>query len=720
MMNTEKSNEENSDQNAKQQEQQNTENPQDKKTDEAPAEESAPPATSEKDQSPGSEPAPMRSSEIEAATEGSEEAPDPSESPSDEEKVDMTVASVSLAATDDSVEKEDTEKPREAETQAPAATPPTASQTENSSDESDSEDNHDEDDHHEEELDYSKFSKAELANEAENLTKREVEGRTLDRKIKDLRASYDDIHNQEREEARQKFVNEGGDEADFDYRPDEDDHKFEASYQLLRDRRHQYFQSLEKQKDTNLQRKNDLTEKLRQLVDGEETGASMEAIKAIQQEWKTIGPIPGAHVKTTWANYNALMDRFYDNRSIYFELKELDRRKNLESKLELCEKAEALLNKESIKEAVKELNELHEEFKHIGPVPKEEQEAVWQRFKAASDAVYTKRKTFVDQLKKDLGKNLEEKEKLGDEVQEFTSFDSDRINEWNAKTKEILALQKKWDSIGGLPRDRAKDVNKKFWSGFKGFFSHKNQFFKKLEGQREENLKKKEELITRAQELKESNDWDATANELKSLQRAWKEIGPVPEKVRDEVYQKFKAACDMFFENRRNRAKEAEKDYHDNLKAKQEICEKINALAAEEGNTKETFNQLVHDYAEIGFVPRENIKSIQKKFADAVDKYVESTDTDELQREKLRMSAQIQKMKGQPNAGRKIHKKENAIRKQISELENNISLWKNNMEFFAQSRTADKLKQEMEGKIKDAQDEVKNLKMQLRMLREAE
>ncbi|MGB5977276.1 MAG: DUF349 domain-containing protein, partial [Cyclobacteriaceae bacterium] len=300
------------------------------------------------------------------------------------------------------------------------------------------------------------------------------------------------------------------------------------------------------------------------------------------------------------------------------------------------------------------------------------------------------------------------------------SFDSDRINEWNAKTKEILALQKKWDSVGGLPRDRAKDVNKKFWSGFKGFFSNKNQFFKKLEGQREENLKKKEELIARADELKESDDWDTTANELKNLQRQWKEIGPVPEKVRDEVYHKFKAACDTFFDNRRNRAKEAEKDYHDNLKAKREICEKIDALAGEDGETQESFNALVHEYAEIGFVPRENIKSIQKKFADAVDKYVESTDTDELQREKLRLSAQIQKLKGQPNAGRKIHKKENAIRRQIGELENNISLWKNNMEFFAQSRTADKLKKEMEDRIQNAQDEVKALKTQLRMLREVE
>ncbi|MFA0963787.1 DUF349 domain-containing protein [Roseivirga sp. BDSF3-8] len=705
MMNTEKSNEEQPEKNTKQEEQSQTEIKQETPSSK---EESQSNETSDlADKS--SEMPPMHSSEIEAATEGSENNPDVSETPSEEDKVDMSVASASLASTGDEVKK--------TEGEASAGSPPESA---GDSDKSDDENHADEEDEDHEEVDYSKFSKAELANEMENLARDEQNMRKIDRRMKDVRAAYDDIHNHERDEARKKFVEEGGDEADFDYRPDDDDNRFEASFQLLKDRRHQYYQSLEKQKDTNLQKKVDLIEKLRELVDSDETNTSMEVIKNIQQEWKAIGPIPGQHVKTTWANYNALMDRFYDNRSIYYELKELDRRKNLTAKLELCAKAEALLQKESIKEAVKELNELHEEFKHIGPVPKEEQEAVWQRFKGASDAVYAKRKVFVEQLKKDLGKNLGEKEKLGTEVQEFATFDSDRINEWNAKTKEILALQKKWDSVGGLPRDRAKEINKNFWSGFKTFFSNKNHFFKKLEGQREENLKKKEELVARAEEIKDSDDWDATANELKGLQRKWKEIGPVPEKVRDEVYHKFKAACDTFFENRRNRAKEAEKDYYENLEAKRAICDKINALAGEDGDTKEAFNELVHEYAEIGFVPKENIKSIQKKFADAVDKYVESTDTDELQREKLRLSAQIQKMKGQPNAGRKIHKRENAIRRQISELENNISLWKNNMEFFAQSRTADKLKQEMEDKVQSAQQEVKALKMQLRMLREAE
>ncbi|MGB5980075.1 MAG: DUF349 domain-containing protein, partial [Cyclobacteriaceae bacterium] len=365
MMNTENSKEQNSDQNAKQEELPNAEHHQESKAEEPSAtDEGAPSAAKEANEAKSEDDLePMRSSEVEAATEGSEQSAEVSETPEDEDKVNMSVASVSLASTDDSVDKKEVTGNVEGESpEKDKETTPESQKTESGSDDQSGDDSgqsNGDEDHHDEEVDYSKFGKSELASEAETLTKSETEGRVLDRKIKALRAAYDEIHNHERDEARQKFISEGGDEADFDYRPDEEDHKFEASYHLLRDRRHQFFQSLEKQKDTNLQKKNDLIEHLRQLVDDEETGASMEAIKAIQQDWKSIGPIPGAHVKTTWANYNALMDRFYDNRSIYFELKELDRRKNLESKLELCEKAEDLLQNDSIKEAVKELNELH-------------------------------------------------------------------------------------------------------------------------------------------------------------------------------------------------------------------------------------------------------------------------------------------------------------------------------------------------------------------------
>ncbi|MFN7330126.1 MAG: DUF349 domain-containing protein, partial [Bacteroidota bacterium] len=321
---------------------------------------------------------------------------------------------------------------------------------------------------------------------------------------------------------------------------DELDHQFDATLKLIRDRRNQYYKNLEERKAEGLRIKNEILEKLRVLVDGEDSPATFHQFKELQREWKNSGPVPASHAKEMWASYNAIIDRFYDHRNIYFELKELDRKKNLEAKRELVAKANRLLTEKSIAVAVRELNELHNEFKHIGPVPKEEQEALWQLFKGASDKVYAKRDEFVATLQAELTKNMDAKIALGELVAVFGTFTSDKIKEWNQKTKEILELQKKWDAIGGVPRSKQKDVNKKFWTPFKQFFHNKSLFFKKLDEERNQNLKLKEEIVAKAVALKDSTDWDKTSNELKALQAQWKEIGPVPEKQREKVFAQFK------------------------------------------------------------------------------------------------------------------------------------------------------------------------------------
>lgn len=577
-----------------------------------------------------------------------------------------------------------------------------------------------EDDDHEDEdqqVDYSNYSKKQLVEVLAALTKEDNINK-IERVLKEVKPHYDELRNAEREKALEKFIAEGGDEADFAYKPDELDVKFDADYGLLKERRSKHFASIEKQKDDNLAAKNQLLEQLRKLVDDEETTASLDELKKIQSDWKKIGQVPAGQVKTLWANYNALLDRFYDNRSIYFELKELDRKKNLEAKLELCERAEKLQEETNLKNAIKELNELHEEFRHIGPVPQEDQEALWQRFKAASDALYDRRREFIDKLKGELHENMIAKKALGDEVQTFLTFDSDRINEWNEKTKEILELQKKWEAIGGLPKDKAKAINKHFWGGFKGFFANKNAFFKKLEGQREENLKKKEALVQQAEELKDSQDWDKTAEALKKLQAEWRTIGPVPEKFRNSIFAQFKKACDHFFEQKRAKNKEANKEFEENLAKKKAICEAIEKLAEEKSSDVDKLEVLFDEYQGIGFVPRSAIKSIQNRFNDAVNKFLEGAEElGEEQKHNIKLTIKFSKLKNSPNANRKLHQKEGEIRKHISNLENDIVLWKNNLEFFANSKTADKLKEDFDIKIKKAKEELEELREQLHVIR---
>lgn len=582
------------------------------------------------------------------------------------------------------------------------------------------EDEHQEEEHHEEEnhVDYGNFNKKQLLAALKELMEK---GNYIkhDHVANDIKTHYEEDHfNKEKEEALKSFVKEGGAEDDFFYRQSEDDKLFFAIYGEFKSRKSDQIKELEQAKEKNLFSKNQILERLRELVDGEETTHSISTIKDIQKEWKEIGPVPGSQNKNLWASYNALMDRFYDNRSIYFELKELDRKKNLESKLELCEKAEALDQEEDLRTAIKTLNELHEEFKHIGPVPRDEQETVWQRFKSASDAVYAKRKAYYESQKEVFKENQTQKEALIEKLSEFKDFKANRIKEWNAKTKEILEIQKAWEAIGPVPREAGREVNRAFWGLFKQFFHNKNLFFKELDEVRRINKEKAEELIKVAQSLQESTDWQATSNALIKLQQDWKKLGPTPEKVRDDLYKRFKTACDTFFDNRRQANKEVNKEFEKNLAQKEEICEKIKALPTSEEFTVDSLEKLVEEYNSIGFVPRKNIKEIAAKFNESVEACVDKLDTDGENREEFLFRLNLNKIQADPNSDRVFNKKEHGIRKQIADLENNITLWKNNLEFFAASKTADKLKDQFDQKIEKAEEEIEKLKKKLSILRE--
>jgi len=541
----------------------------------------------------------------------------------------------------------------------------------------------------------------------------------LDKFAQEVKAAFDELSNKERIAAQEQFLAEGGSADDFSYQAPELDKEFTAVVNDFRYQLNSLRKEAERQKERNFQTKTELLNKLRVLVDGEETTLSMASVKAIQDAWKTIGPVPLAQSKNLWASFNALMDRFYDNRSIYFELKELDRKKNLESKLELCEKAEALHAQPDLKEAIRQLNELHDEFKHLGPVPREEQEKVWQRFKAASDVIYDRRKEFFEGQKEVIKQNLTEKEALIAVLTTFGEFKADRIKDWNTKTKEILEIQKSWEKIGAIPKESGKEVNKAFWASFKQFFHNKNLFFKELDEIRASNLQKAEELIKQAEELMENTNWQNTANQLVKLQQEWKVLGPTPEKNRDSLYKRFKEACDKFFENRRNTNKDANTEFDANLKKKQELIATITSLAsAGDALDEAQLSSLVAEFNALGFVPRKNIKEIQAQFKEAVDAYLEKLGAKGGNREDFLFRLNLNRLQADPNSVKTLNKKEHGIRKQITDLENSIILWRNNLDFFAASKTADKLREQFDVKIQKAEEEVDKLKKKLTILKE--
>ncbi|SDL46098.1 protein of unknown function [Catalinimonas alkaloidigena] len=582
-----------------------------------------------------------------------------------------------------------------------------------SADESEHEEEHHDEHHHH---DYSHYSKAELVAALEALVK-EPEQPHANAMARDIHHAFQDVYAEERREALEQFTADGGDEGDFDFREDDHTQRFNTLYHQFREQRRRQAREQEQKKESNLERKSALLERLREFVDSEENNTSLSSLKAIQDEWREVGPVPGIAAADLYARYHALLDRFYNNRSIYFELKELDRRKNLEAKNELVERAQQLLDVSSVNDAIRELNELHEEFKAIGPVPREEQEELWNRFKAVSDQIHDRRRAYVDGLKQQFQENLEAKLQLVEKVKPYTEFDSDRIDDWNEKSQELLKLQEEWKQIGGMPRSQAREVSHEFWQAFKQFFHHKNLFFKRLEGEREENLQQKMALIERAEALQESDDWKAAAEEMKEMQSQWRTIGHVPHKYRKDVYKRFKHAVDHFFQRRRAHYNEVDQEFVTNLQQKEAIIAQLEAHAQQGDATVEQLLELQAQFSDIGYVPRKDISRVQQKYTEAVQHSVEKSNLiDEDEKSRVLLEIQVAGIRNSPGAQQRLSRQESEIRRKITALENDISLWKNNLEFFANSKTADKLRDDFGSRIEGAQEKLRALKEQLKII----
>ena len=567
--------------------------------------------------------------------------------------------------------------------------------------------------------DFTQFSKEKLVTHIAGLQK-DTDLKQMANSLRNLKARFDELFEESKALALGVFLKEEGVEADdFFYKGDEVDQKFESIYHDLNKRKNQHHAQIQDQREENLKKKNLILDQLRDISNNN-FDIDIKVIKGLQQSWQDIGPVPGNQHKLLWANYNALLDRFYDSRSIYFELKDLDRKKNLMATTQLCEKAEKLSSKENSNAAIKELNELHEEYKKVGPVPRDEQENLWQRFKLASDKVYEKRKEFIESLKSVLLENLEKKRVIILEVQKYEDFDSEKITDWNKAATTLMNFQKEWEAIGKMPREKSKEANKLFWGAFKKFFSKKRAFIQAFESKKDSNLITKRNLIEQAQSLVDSDEDGVKISEgLKLLQQNWREIGPVPNKYRNEIYDQFKGICDTFFDQKRSVYKVQNADFEVNLNKKKAVIDQLSALAK---SAKINFDEifiLVDAYMAIGFVPRNDIKKINGLYDETINSLIIAEGITDGERNKIKIQLEMSKLKKGPQSHFKLNQKEGQIKKKISSLENDINIWKTNIDFFASSKNADKLKLEFNQKIESAEKGVIALKEQLLILREA-
>jgi hypothetical protein len=577
-----------------------------------------------------------------------------------------------------------------------------------------------EEDHHDElvpEADYSTLSLPDIRLKLRQTLKTAT--RQQSREVFDLYRHYEAKLNEEKADALQKFTAEGGTGDDFEYKAGSEHSEIEKSFQLFRESRSRELRQDEEQKVKNAKRKQELLDQLRELVESPETKSSGDKIKQIQSEWKSIGPVPAAESKQLWNSYHALLDIFYNNRSIFNELKELDRRRNLQHKVLLCERAEALIEQPSINVALQELRNLHEEWKHVGPVPNEQRDSIWERFIQASEKVHARKKEFISARKSVELDNLVKKSELLMRMDPYQHFQTDRINDWRDKTDEIQKLKEEWDAIGLVPKERADEINKRFWSSYKAFFNHKNAFFKNLDEQKMQNLRLKTELCEQAESLKDSENWDETKETLIQLQKKWKTVGRVPDKYSDKLWQRFRSACNEFFDRKQNQITQREAELTQASQAKNNLYEslatRVTTISTEPGTVKE-FEDFRNNYLALP-VTKFSGKT-DDRFFDLLQKYVASiADISTDDKDTLGAQLQVTRLKNGPDAGNRIHQKEQSIKRDIGQLENDIRTLKTNIEFFGRSKNAEKLREEYNARIEEADHRIQQLQRQLYLIR---
>jgi hypothetical protein len=586
------------------------------------------------------------------------------------------------------------------------------------------------------EIDVEKFEKKDFVELAEKMldaiSKSSVtvnDVRNIDAVNKEIRAAYDDIHGAELDTAKEEFIKANGNDEGFSFKNDNYDIRFESLMIQIRDIRSDFYKKLEALKDGYFERKTNLLQQLRDIVDEEEKGGSKEnweAFKSVQNSWKDAGNVNSPHNGSLWSAYNALLDRYFDIRSIQNDLKELDRKKNLEIRESFVEKVEEiaidLKDKELTGTILKKANEFLNEYKHVGPGSRKEQEVLWERMKAAFDIIYDKRRGQNEENSQLMEEVFAAKSILVEKLKPFTDFNSDRINDWNAKTKEIQEIQNQWTGLKGpMPREKAKDISKLFWKHLKDFFKAKSAFFHKLESERNENLVAKENLCKQVEDIVKAGDLAAeNTNKVIDLQKNWRTYGHVPQKFKDSIYRRFKKACDDYFDLKRTEGSEKDKEYLANLTAKQDLCTLIESETKDKKTDLKKLSGYKQQYNDMGFVPRKDMNAIQKRFVDAINEYVVgSTGIDKEEKDKLILKNEVEivmKTGGNPRA---MERQQNDLGRKLKNLEDEITQLKNNIEFFGRSKGAEKIRAEYQKKIEEAEIEADKIKEKLNLIIDA-
>ncbi len=570
---------------------------------------------------------------------------------------------------------------------------------------------------------YNQMKQEELVEALENLVKEE-DVNTIRKHIGFIKASFRKLVKEASLDDFEKSLDKDNPQEETPEKPaDPLTERFDAAFAIYKEKKSIYDQELEQRKQENLKIKENILEELRNLIDSEEElKKTYDLFNDLQERWRQVGPIPQGSKGTLWNNYHFLVEKFFDKVKINKELKDLDLKKNLETKTELCEKAEELLLEPSITKSFQRLQKLHEAWKETGPVPKDKKDELWDRFKAATDKLNSRRQEHYDNLREEQNKNYAAKILLCEKAEEVASRQPDSPRQWQKSTDEINELFKVWKSIGFAP----KKVNNEIWNRFRtaldSFFKNKKEFFRKFKEVQTENYNQKLNLCMQAEALKDSEDWRRTTEELIDLQKQWKKIGPVPAKFSDKIWKRFRAACDDFFNRKSEHFSSIGEKQEENLEKKKALIEKIKTHQYADDNNEnlKTLKEFQREWMDIGHVPIKQKDKIQNEFRKAIDDQFEILKISKKAKSTLSFRTKIENIKNSPQADNIIYKERNFISNKINALQNDINLWENNIGFFASSKKADVLKAEFEEKIEKARQEIAILDEKLKILRNSE
>lgn len=530
-----------------------------------------------------------------------------------------------------------------------------------------------------------------------------------------LKSAFYRLHLAEREAEQKAFIEAGGAPEDYKALPSESEQIFKAELSLIKEKRAKYLLKLEDEKKENLTKKLAIIEAIKEISTSPDVAnKSYNHFKELQQQWKEIKAVPADKANDLWRNYHLYTEQFYDLLKLNNEAREYDFKKNLELKTKLCELAEALNNEKDVISASAKLQELHHQYREIGPVAKELREEVWLRFKNASTVINKKHQAYFETLRAKEADNLEKKTALCERLEALNTNKSTTINAWEAQSKEVLDIQKEWKTIGYATQKMNVKIFERFRKACDEFFENKAMFFKDIKDTFAINIEKKKKLIETAKQLVTSTDWNATGEKFIRLQKEWKTIGHVPRKTGDKLWEEFNSTCNKFFDARKEAGADAHENEHKNLERKQNIVQQLKTFVEEKAeDVQDKVLSLMKEYSNIGHVPYKEKDKIYAEYQEVVDRLKKELN---ISIARKRLDAFKNNLKKVVEQGENaLESERNRLFRAYERITQELKTYENNLGFFnASSKKGNSLVDEMNRKINKLKDEIELLKNKIK------